>query len=93
MHIGQQVMPQQGLQTQQIFQSDSHGRMFSSSCPEPIACDESMAGSDVRSDFHLSRQIECHAQRKYFASYWSPEAVNGALEVSLIMCRSLVTLN
>lgn len=64
MHLDEQV-PQEGgiVQNQQILQS------------EPIACEKSLVHSDVRNDCHSSRRT--NFMRRYFATYWSNEAVTG----------------
>uniref|UniRef100_A0A5B7BIX7 DIS3-like exonuclease 2 n=1 Tax=Davidia involucrata TaxID=16924 RepID=A0A5B7BIX7_DAVIN len=80
MHINEQAGSHEGgtMQNQLMFQSDSAERTFSKSCPELIACEESVR-SYANKDFLLSHQI-CNAQRKCFVPHWSMEAVNGALE-------------
>ncbi|GFS29599.1 ribonuclease II/R family protein [Actinidia rufa] len=80
MHINEQAAPLEGrsMQNQQLNSSDYGGTMISKPCPETTACKESI-GSYASKDCLLSHQI-CH-QRKYFASHWSIESVNEALEV------------
>ncbi|XP_057486707.1 DIS3-like exonuclease 2 isoform X1 [Actinidia eriantha] len=79
MHINEKAAPPEGrsMQNQQLNSSDYGGTMISKSCPETTACKESI-GSYASKDCLLSHQI-CH-QRKYFASHWSIESVNEALE-------------
>ena len=91
MHINEQAAPPEGrsMQNQQLNYSDYCGTMISKSCPEMTACNESI-GSYASKDCLLSHQI-CH-QRKYFASHWSIESVNEALEVSLPVCFISVCL-
>ncbi|KAL1820502.1 hypothetical protein ACET3Z_015371 [Daucus carota] len=48
------------------------------SCREPIACEISMADSNARSGYHLSRHSQ--KRRNYYTTYWSKEAVTAALE-------------
>ena len=91
MHINEQAAPPEGrsMQNQQLNSSDYGGTMISKSYPETTACKESI-GSYASKDCLLSHEI-CH-QKKYFASYWSIESVNEALEVSLQVCFKSVSL-
>ncbi|XP_057504637.1 DIS3-like exonuclease 2 [Actinidia eriantha] len=79
MHINEQAAPPEGrsMQNQQLNSSDYGGTMISKSYPETTACKESI-GSYASKDCLLSHEI-CD-QRKYFASHWSIESVNEALE-------------
>lgn len=83
MHINEQASPEdvQILQNRNPQSSEPGGRILSKSCPEPISCVES-SESFMNKDFS-THQMESCAQKKYFASHWSLNAVNDAIEVSL----------
>lgn len=83
MHINEKSSPEdvQILEYQNTLASEPGARIVSKSCPESIAREES-SGSFMNKDFPPN-QIEVNVQKKCFASHWSVEAVNEALEVSL----------
>ncbi|KAL8133763.1 DIS3-like exonuclease 2 [Apium graveolens] len=63
---------------------------FLRSCPQPIACEKSVADSNARNGYHSSRHSQL--QRKYYTSYWSKEAVTAALEKGDVV-RALFRVN
>lgn len=78
LHLDEEIVQQEGgIITNQRFLR---------SCPQPIACEKSVADSNARNGYHSSRQSQVH--RKYYTSYWSKEAVTAALEVCVLCIRS-----
>lgn len=87
MHINEQLVLQESKsiqQNQQMLPSDYNGKVLSEQFQAQNACEASM-GLNLNMDYPLPQQIEYYAQRKYFASHWSTEAVTAALEVSIVL--------
>lgn len=64
------------MDDQHGFPADFRGRMFSKSCPEPLACG-SLPGTFANGEM---LGVEASALRRLFAPHWSIDAVNEALE-------------
>lgn len=79
--ISEQVDSMELLSLRNQCVSDFGRRVFSQSCPEPLACG-GLPGTFTNKDLFPVPHIE-GSQKKYFDPHWSTEAVNEALKVSL----------
>lgn len=93
MHINEQLVLLESKSIQQnkkMLPSDYNGKELSEQFHEQNACEASL-GLNLNTDHPLPQQIECYAQRKYFASHWSTEAVTAALDVSILLFFKLLS--
>jgi hypothetical protein len=81
MHISEQVDSLELLSIPNQCVSDFGRRVFSQSCPEPLACG-GFPGTFTNKDLCPFPHIE-GSQNFFFDPHWSMEAVNEALKVSL----------
>ncbi|XP_030536129.1 DIS3-like exonuclease 2 isoform X2 [Rhodamnia argentea] len=79
MHISNDADQEQvqGVANFHLLASDTGGRTFSKSCPEPVACKGSSETSSSK-DLCPYQTLTCD-QSKSFPSHWSVEVVNEAL--------------